>query len=121
MAAKRKYRTESQGLETVVQKNGFLAARMDAIQKRAYEMYNLYGTIRRVLFEGKRTERADMLGELIRQQGGNIGGKADPESPDELQELTKLLAGMDSFEEVILFKDKAGTLRWIRLNGEKWV
>ncbi len=121
MAAKRKYRTESQGLETVVQKNGFLAARMDAIQKRAYEMYNLYGTIRRVLFEGKRTERADMLGELIRQQGGNIGGKADPESTDELQELTKQLAGMDSFEEVILFKDKAGTLRWIRLNGEKWV
>ena len=59
MAAKRKYRTESQGLETVVQKNGFLAARMDAIQKRAYEMYNLYGTIRRVLFEGKRTERAE--------------------------------------------------------------
>lgn len=38
MAGKRKYRTESQGLETVVKKNGFLSARRDAIQNRAYEM-----------------------------------------------------------------------------------
>lgn len=97
MKAKHKYHVNSPELETVVQKNGFLSARRDAIQNRAYEMYNLYGTIRRVLFEGKRTERADMLGELIRQQGGNIGGKADPESPDELQELTKQLAGMEEF------------------------
>lgn len=110
MAGKRKYRTESQGLETVVKKNGFLSARRDAIQNRAYEMYNLYGTIRRVLFEGKRTERADMLGELIRQQGGNIGGKADPESPDELQELTKQLAGIryvpSKFEVFAVYEPK---------------
>lgn len=48
MKAKHKYHVNSPELETVVQKNGFLSARRDAIQNRAYEMYNLYGTIRRV-------------------------------------------------------------------------
>lgn len=47
-----------------------------AISWRVRDMYNLYGTIRRVLFEGRKAERAAMLSELIKMQGGNIGGSA---------------------------------------------
>lgn len=48
-----------------------------AISWRVRDMYNLYGTIRRVLFEGRKAERAAMLSELIKMQGGNIGGSAN--------------------------------------------
>ena len=111
---------EASESKTVVEKNGFLLARMDAIQMRTYEMYNLYGTIRRVLFEGKRTERANALSQLIQQQGGSIGGKADPNSPEELETMKRQLAEIDKLEEVVLFKDDTGKIRWVRLNGEKW-
>lgn len=47
-----------------------------AISWRVRDMYNLYGTIRRVLFEGRKAERAAMLSELIKMQGGNIGGRS---------------------------------------------
>ena len=43
-----------------------------AISWRVRDMYNLYGTIRRVLFEGRRAERAAMLSELIKMQGGAL-------------------------------------------------
>ena len=116
-----KEKQEPPKLEAIFEENGFLTARMTAIQKRAYEMYNLYGTIRRVLFEGKRTERANALSQLIQQQGGNIGGKADPNSPEELEAMKRQLAEIDKLEEVVLFKDDTGKIRWVRLNGEKWV
>lgn len=115
-----KEKPELPKLEPVFEDNGFLTARMTAIQKRAYEIYNLYGTIRRVLFEGKRTERANALSQLIQQQGGSIGGKADPNSPEELETMKQQLAEIDKMEEVVLFKDDTGRIRWVRLNGEKW-
>lgn len=100
--------------------NGFLEASMEAAQKRACEIYNLYGTIRRVLFEGRKAERANALSQLIQQQGGTIGGKADPNSPEELEAMKQQLAEIDKWEEVVLFKDDTGNIRWVRLNGEKW-
>lgn len=100
--------------------NGFLEASMEAAQKRACEIYNLYGTIRRVLFEGRKAERANALSQLIQQQGGTIGGKADPNSPEELEAMKQQLAEIDKLEEVVLFKDDTGNIRWVRLNGEKW-
>ncbi len=100
--------------------NGFLEASMEAAQKRACEIYNLYGTIRRVLFEGRKAERANALSQLIQQQGGTIGGKADPNSPEELEAMKQQLAEIDKLEEVVLFKDDTGKIRWVRLNGEKW-
>lgn len=54
-----------------------------AISWRVRDMYNLYGTIRRVLFEGRKAERAAMLSELIKMQGGNIGGSAKVETLDD--------------------------------------
>lgn len=100
--------------------NGFLESSMEAAQKRACEIYNLYGTIRRVLFEGRKAERANALSQLIQQQGGTIGGKADPNSPEELEAMKQQLAEIDKWEEVVLFKDDTGNIRWVRLNGEKW-
>ncbi len=100
--------------------NGFLEASMEAAQKRACEIYNLYGTIRRVLFEGRKAERANALSQLIQQQGGTIGGKADPNSPEELEAMKQQLAEIDKREEVVFFKDDTGNIRWVRLNGEKW-
>lgn len=41
-----------------------------AISWRVRDMYNLYGTIRRVLFEGRKAERAAMLSELIKMRAG---------------------------------------------------
>lgn len=108
-------------LEPVFEGSGFLAARRMAIQERTYEIYNLYGTIRRVLFEGRKAERANALSRLIQQQGGSIGGKADPNLPEELEAMKQQLAGIDKLEEVVLFKDDTGEIRWVRLNGEKWV
>ena len=84
------------------------------------DMYNLYGTIRRVLFEGRKAERAAMLSELIKMQGGNIGGSAKVETPDDRLKLARELENINDGEEVILFKDKSGKLVWVRLNGEKW-
>lgn len=92
-----------------------------AISWRVRDMYNLYGTIRRVLFEGRKAERAAMLSELIKMQGGNIGGSAKVETPDDRLKLARELENIDDGEEVILFKDKSGKLVWVRLNGEKWL
>lgn len=100
-----KEKPEPPKMEQIFEGNGFLTARMTAIQKRAYEIYNLYGTIRRVLFEGRKEERANALSQLIQQQGGNIGGKADPNSPEELETMKQQLAEIDKLEEVVLFKD----------------
>lgn len=60
-----------------------------AISWRVRDMYNLYGTIRRVLFEGRKAERAAMLSELIKMQGGNIGGSAKVETPDDRLKLAR--------------------------------
>lgn len=117
----RKKSPEPQKSEQVFNNSGFLKARKAAIQERVYEMYNLYGAIRRVLFEGRKVERANALSQLIQQQGGNIGGKADPTSPEELEIMKQELAGIDKLEEVVLFKDDTGKIRWVRLNGERWV
>lgn len=62
-----------------------------AISWRVRDMYNLYGTIRRVLFEGRRAERAAMLSELIKMQGGNIGGSAKAETLDDRLKLAREL------------------------------
>lgn len=62
-----------------------------AISWRVRDMYNLYGTIRRVLFEGRKAERAAMLSELIKMQGGNIGGSAKVETPDDRLKLAREL------------------------------
>ena len=91
-----------------------------AISWRVRDMYNLYGTIRRVLFEGRKAERAAMLSELIKMQGGNIGGSEKVETPDDRLRLAREFENIDDGEEVILFKDKSGKLVWVRLNGEKW-
>lgn len=116
-----KEKPEPPKIKPIFEDNGFLTARMTAIQKRAYEIYNLYGTIRRVLFEGRKEERANALSQLIQQQGGNVGGKADPNSPEELETMKQQLAEIDKLEEVVLFKDDTGKIRWVRLNGEKWL
>lgn len=92
-----------------------------AISWRVRDMYNLYGTIRRVLFEGRKAERAAILSELIKMQGGNIGGSAKVETLDDRLKLARELENIDDGEEVILFKDKSGKLVWVRLNGEKWL
>ena len=81
-----------------------------AISWRVRDMYNLYGTIRRVLFEGRKAERAAMLSELIKMQGGNIGGSAKVETPDDRLKLARELENINDGEEVILFKDKSGKL-----------
>lgn len=94
--------------------------RASSISWRVREMYNLYGTIRRVLFEGRTAERATMLSELTKMQGGNIGGAAKVETLDDRLKLACELENIDNEEEVILFKDKSGKLIWVRLNGEKW-
>ena len=107
--------------ELIFRDSGFLTARKDAIQNRIYVIYNLYGTIRRVLFEGRRVERANALSRLIQQQGENIGGTADPSSQEELEAMKQQLAGIDKLEEAVLFKDDTGKIRWIRMNGERWV
>ena len=65
-----------------------------AISWRVRDMYNLYGTIRRVLFEGRRAERAAMLSELIKMQGGNIGGSAKAETLDDRLKLARELENM---------------------------
>ena len=83
-----------------------------AISWRVRDMYNLYGTIRRVLFEGRKAERAAMLSELIKMQGGNIGGSAKVETLDDRLKLARELENIDDGEEVILFKDKSGKLVW---------
>lgn len=92
-----------------------------AISWRVRDMYNLYGTIRRVLFEGRKAERAAMLSELIKMQGGNIGGAAKVETLDDRLKLAREFENIDDGEEVVLFKDKSGKLVWVRLNGEKWL
>lgn len=92
-----------------------------AISWRVRDMYNLYGTIRRVLFEGRKAERDAMLYELIKMQGGNIGGSAKVETLDDRLKLARELENINDGEEVILFKDKSGKLVWVRLNGEKWL
>ena len=54
--------------------SGFTDARNDAIEERQREMYNLYGTIRKILFEGRTAERAELFSELMKAQGPEIGG-----------------------------------------------
>ena len=51
------------------EKSIYADVRASAISWRVRDMYNLYGTIRRVLFEGRKAERAAMLSELIKMQG----------------------------------------------------
>ena len=34
--------------------------------------------------------------------------------------MKQQLAEIDKLEEVVLFKDDTGKIRWVRLNGEKW-
>lgn len=48
------------------EKSIYADVRASAISWRVRDMYNLYGTIRRVLFEGRKAERAAMLSELIK-------------------------------------------------------
>lgn len=103
------------------EKSIYADVRASAISWRVRDMYNLYGTIRRVLFEGRKAERAAMLSELIKMQGGNIGGSAKVETPDDRLKLARELENINDGEEVILFKDKSGKLVWVRLNGEKWL
>lgn len=102
-------------------KSIYADVRASAISWRVRDMYNLYGTIRRVLFEGRKAERAAMLSELIKMQGGNIGGSAKVETLDDRLKLARELENIDDGEEVVLFKDKSGKLVWVRLNGEKWL
>lgn len=66
-----------------------------AISWRVRDMYNLYGTIRRVLFEGRKAERAAMLSELIKMQGGNIGGSAKVETLDDRLKLARELENIN--------------------------
>lgn len=105
-----------------MEKEGSIYAniRESAIICRVRDMYNLYGTIRRVLFEGRTAERAAMMSELTKMQGGNIGGAAKVETLDDRLKLARELESIDDGEEVILFKGKSGKLIWVRLNGEKW-
>lgn len=69
-----------------------------AISWRVRDMYNLYGTIRRVLFEGRKAERAAMLSELIKMQGGNIGGSAKVETPDDRLKLARELENINMIQ-----------------------
>ena len=68
-----------------------------AISWRVRDMYNLYGTIRRVLFEGRKAERAAMLSELIKMQGGNIGGSAKAPASSTSRSLEKERCSNQSF------------------------
>lgn len=100
--------------------NAYADVLANAIGRRVSDMYYLYGTIRRVLFEGRAAERAGMFSELIRIQGGNIGGSAKVETLDDRLKLAREFENIDDGEEVVLFKEKSGKMVWVRLNGEKW-
>lgn len=102
------------------EENIYASVRASAISWRVRDMYNLYGTIRRVLFEGRTAERAAMLSELTKMQGGNIGGAVKVETLDDRMKLAREFENIDDGEEIILFKGKSGKLIWVRLNGEKW-
>ena len=80
-----------------------------AISWRVRDMYNLYGTIRRVLFEGRKAERAAMLSELIKMQGGNIGGSAKVETLDDRLKLASLRT---STTEKRLFCSRTSPASW---------